>query len=97
MAELFEECLDAATYDGTAWTNTGTTPGSTAAAAIDFLQIHNLEESVLEDVLKIRNHPLVLPQIPIYGLIFDVSTGELHEVEAATIAGQPRAIANETK
>ena len=39
---------------------------------------------------RIRNHPLVPGEIPIYGYIYDVKTGELEEVPAATAAGAPR-------
>ena len=41
----------------------------------------------LEDVQRIPNHPLVPGRIPIYGYIFDVATGALHEVTAASAAG----------
>jgi carbonic anhydrase len=45
---------------------------------------------VTEDVLRIRNHPLVPGHIPIYGFIYDVKTGKLNEVTEATLAGKPR-------
>ena len=48
-------------------------------------------ESVVEDVRRIRNHPLVAGEIPIYGYLYDVGTGRLIEVPAATEAGRPRA------
>jgi carbonic anhydrase len=38
-------------------------------------------------VLRIRNHPLIPRSIPIYGYIYDVHSGKLIEVEAATKAG----------
>ena len=44
-----------------------------------------------EDVTRIRNHPLVNPAIPIYGYVYDVKTGRMNEVAAATEAGRPRA------
>ena len=34
-------------------------------------------KSVVADVRRIRNHPLVPGEIPIYGYLFDVKTGEL--------------------
>ncbi len=43
--------------------------------------------SVTEDVERIRNHPLVPARIPIYGYIYDVTTGRLVEVPDATKAG----------
>jgi carbonic anhydrase len=45
-------------------------------------------KSVVEDVQRIRNHPLVPKQIPIYGFIYDVKTGRLDEVAEATAAGK---------
>jgi len=45
---------------------------------------------VLEDVQRIRNHPLVPGNIPIYGYIYDVKSGKLVEVPAATAAGRAR-------
>ena len=90
MADLLEASLDTATYESGKWKDNGTTPGSSVAREIDFLPIGNLEECVLADVLKIKNHPLVSPHIRIYGYIYDVKTGRLHEVEAAMEAGKPK-------
>ena len=39
---------------------------------------------MVEDVRKIRENPLVPKYIPIYGYIYDVKTGALVEVPAAT-------------
>ncbi len=44
---------------------------------------------MVEDVTRIRSHPLVPGRIPIYGYIYDVSTGRLVEVPEATTAGLP--------
>jgi len=58
---------------------------------IDWLTIeHGLFESVLEDVQKIRNHPLIASYIPIYGFIFDVITGQLIPVDKAMKAGKAK-------
>ena len=38
--------------------------------------------------MRIRNHPLVPPDIPIYGYIYDVKTGKLQEVPEAMAAGK---------
>jgi carbonic anhydrase len=40
------------------------------------------------DVRRIRNHPLVPREIPIYGYIYDVKTGRLVEVAEATEVGK---------
>jgi carbonic anhydrase len=46
--------------------------------------------SVTADVRRIRNHPLVPKEIPIYGYIYDVTTGRLVEVPEATAAGKAK-------
>jgi carbonic anhydrase len=40
-------------------------------------------------VARIRNHPLVPSRISVYGFIYDVGTGRLVEVPAATKVGRP--------
>ena len=46
---------------------------------------------MVEDVTRIRRHPLVNPAIPVYGYVYDVKTGRLNEVAAATKSGRPTA------
>jgi hypothetical protein len=48
-----------------------------------------LEASLLDDVIRIRTHPMVAPTIAIYGFIYDTQTGLLHEVANVTLAGLP--------
>jgi carbonic anhydrase len=38
--------------------------------------------------MRIRNHPLVPDDIPIYGYIYDVKSGKLAEIPEATTAGK---------
>ena len=66
----------------------GPGPGSPEAQYIDWLTIADREVSVVEDVHRIRHHPLVPRRIPIYGYVYDVKTGRLIEVPAATEAGR---------
>jgi len=56
----------------------------------DWLTIADLDQSVVDDVARIRAHPLVPGRIPIYGYIYDVTTGRLNEILEATKAGEPR-------
>ena len=42
---------------------------------------------MVEDVERIRQHPLVPGEIPIYGYIYDVRNGKLVEVPESTEAG----------
>lgn len=50
------------------------------ATGHDFLPFADLEESVREDVEKIRASELIPDEIAVYGAIYDVKTGELREV-----------------
>lgn len=89
MSDLLSQSLDTATIDASGWHDVGKGPGSTVGKYINWLTIRNQEESVLEDVSRIRNHPLVPRYVPIYGFIYDVRTGKLVEVPAAMQAGRP--------
>ena len=53
---------------------------------IDWLTFNDNEKSVIDDVLKLKNHPLVPNLIQIYGYIYDCKTGNLKEVFEATKA-----------
>jgi carbonic anhydrase len=50
------------------------------ASGRDFLPFTDLEESVREDVEKIRASELIPDDIAVYGAIYDVKTGEIREV-----------------
>lgn len=52
------------------------------------LTIKDNAASVVEDVKRIKAHPLVAPDIPVYGYIYDCRSGELIEVPEATAAGR---------
>jgi carbonic anhydrase len=84
---LLANSLETATVDASGWHDTGSGPGSVEGRYINFLTISDLAESVVEDVCRIRAHPLVPGTIPIYGYIYDVRSGQLIEVPAATQAG----------
>jgi len=88
MRGLLSNSLQTATIDENGWRNVQENGGSDEAKYISFLTINNLAESVTEDVARIKNHPLVPKDIPIYGYIYDVKTGKLIEVEAATEIGK---------
>jgi carbonic anhydrase len=87
MQSLLEESLDTAELGATGWRDVGKTPGSTEGEFIDWLTIDDQERSVLRDVRRLREHPLVPAYIPIHGYIYDVATGMLREVGAATRTG----------
>jgi len=88
MRGLLASSLETATVDADGWHDVGQGPGSTEAQHIAFLTFKNLEGSVVEDVARIRRHPLVPGSIPVYGYVYDVKSGALIEVPAATEAGR---------
>jgi carbonic anhydrase len=90
MSGLLESSLKTAVLDDTRWKDVGPGPGSVHGKFVKWLTISNLEASVVEDVQRIRSHPLVPKEIPIYGYIYDVKTGKLLEVKKATEAGKTR-------
>ena len=90
MRGLLASSLETAALGAGGFHDVGKGPGSSEGAFIDWLTIANQEESVLADVSRIRNHPLVPARIPIYGYIYDVKSGRLIEVTAATTAGAAR-------
>lgn len=88
MRELLASSLETATVDASGWHDTGKGPGSTEGKYIDWLTIRDNAASVVDDVQRIRNHPLVPSGIPIYGYIYDVKCGKLVEVPEAMEAGR---------
>jgi len=90
MSDLLASSLEAATVDASGWHDHGAGPGSTDGRFINWLTIKHQAESVLEDVNRIRAHPLVPSSIPIYGYVYDVKTGRLIEIPEATAAGRTR-------
>ena len=91
IRDLFARSLETATVDEKGWHDVGQGPGSNEAQHISFLTIKDLAASVVEDVQRIRRHPLVSGTIPVYGYIYDVKSGQLIEVPEATTAGQAAA------
>lgn len=88
MGSLLEQSLDTADYTDGSWRDHGRGPGSNQGHFIDWLTFTNLKQSVVDDVRRIREHPLVAPDIPIYGYFYDVKTGKLVEVTEATVLGR---------
>ena len=90
LAELLAGSLETAELTQTGFRNTRAGGGSPEGRYMRWLSIRDQAESVVEDVRRIRTHPLVNPAIPIYGYIYDVKTGRLDEVTSATEIGRPR-------
>jgi carbonic anhydrase len=89
MADLLNNSLETATVDSSGWHDTGKGPGSPEGRYINWLTISDNAASVVEDVQRIKAHPLVAEYIPVYGYIYDCKTGQLVEVPEATAAGRP--------
>jgi carbonic anhydrase len=89
MRGLLRNSLRTAQFKDGKWVDPGMNEGRVEGEYIDWLTIGNLERSVVDDVRHIRMHPLVPQDIPIYGYIFDVKSGQLKEVKEATEIGRP--------
>ena len=49
--------------------------------------VKDARQAVLDDVARIRNHPLIPKSIPVHGYMYDVKSGKLVEVEGAKVLG----------
>jgi carbonic anhydrase len=85
---LLEQSLETAALGDDGFHDVGAGPGSPVGREIDWLTIADRQRSVVDDVERIRNHPLVPGRIPVYGYVYDVTTGRLDEVPEATEAGK---------
>jgi carbonic anhydrase len=77
LATLLRTSLATATVDAAGWHNVTEEGGSAEGTYIDFLPFPNLEQSVVDDVARLRAHPLIPDDIPIHPYIYDVATGQL--------------------
>jgi carbonic anhydrase len=91
IRDLLSKSLETARIEGGAWRDVGSGGGSGAGDYIEWLTIKDLQQSVIHDVARIRTHPLVPTKIPIYGYVYDVSSGKLIEVPEAMEAGKASA------
>lgn len=96
IRDLLAKSLETAELGAQGFRDVGKGPGSAEAQFVDWLTIKDAKQAVVDDVTRIRRHPLVPGNIPVYGYIYDVKTGKLVEVEEATKAGRiadaPRAV-----
>ena len=90
MRELLSSSLDTAALGPDGFYDVGAGPGSGEGYYIDWLTIDDRDHSVVDDVSRIRAHPLVPRDLPIYGYVYDVKSGRLIEVAEATEAGRAR-------
>ena len=88
MRDLLSHSLETAELSAQGFRDVGKGPGSEEGKFVDWLTISDTKKAVVDDVARIRRHPLVPKSIPIYGYVYDVKTGKLVEVDEATRAGR---------
>ncbi len=87
MRGLLSQSLETAALGADGFYDVGNGPGSEEGTFIDWLTIPDRNKAVLDDVSRIRRHPLVPKNIPIHGYVYEVTTGALLEVPGAEEAG----------
>jgi carbonic anhydrase len=89
IGDLLADNLETAKFDGKVWSNPKHGHGASAGKYVKWHTIKDQASSVVQDVSRVREHPLVAKHIPIYGYIYDVHSGNFIEVTEATEAGRP--------
>ena len=92
IGDLLADNLATAHFDGKTWSNPNHGHGSDAGQFVKWHAIKDQPSSVVQDVRRIREHPLVPKDIPIHGYIYDVHSDSLVEVKEATAAGKAHQI-----
>ena len=85
---LLANSLETAALGPDGFHDVGTGPGSPEAAYIDWLTIADRTGSIVDDVRRIREHPLVPAGIAIHGFLYDVRSGRLIAVPEADRLGK---------
>jgi len=85
---LLANSLETAALGPDGFHDVGTGPGSPEAAYIDWLTIADQTGSIVDDVRRIREHPLVPAGIAIHGFLYDVRSGRLIAVPEADRLGK---------
>ena len=88
MRGLLASSLETAELTPNGFHDVGRGPGSSAGQYIEWLTIRDEGQAVIDDVERIRTHPLIPKSIPIYGFVYDVHSGKLIEVEGAQAVGK---------
>jgi carbonic anhydrase len=88
MRGLLASSLETAELTPDGFRDVGHGPGSKAGEYIEWLTIRDQRQAVIDDVERIRNHPLVPKSIPVYGFVYHVDSGKLMEVELASTIGK---------
>ena len=87
ISGLLASSLETAALTADGFVDVGKGPGSTEGRFIKWQTISDQAGAVVDDVRRIRNHPLIPARIPVRGYVYDVTTGRLIEVPEATVVG----------
>ena len=87
MGDLLADDLGTASFDGTTWSNAKHEGGCSDGRYLKGHTIADPAASVIQDIRRIHEHPLVSKAVPIHGYICDVRTGRLNAVAGATVGG----------
>ena len=87
MRELLASSLETAQLTPQGFVDGGKGPGSRAGEFMEWLTFKDSKQAVIDDVARIRAHPLVPKRIPVHGYIYDVKTGKLIGVEGTEAVG----------
>jgi carbonic anhydrase len=90
MGEVLADSLATATSEKGGWRNKKATGGSPEGRYVSWLTIRDQAQRIEGDVRRIRLHPLLPKDVPIYGYLYDVKTGKLAEIASASNAGRAR-------
>ena len=85
---LLASSLETAKLTPNGFEDIGKGPGSRAGEYVEWLTVADQKQAVVDDVERIRNHPVIPKTIPVYGFIYDVRSGKLIEVADATEVGK---------
>lgn len=83
MSDLLASSLKTSSVDKNGWHDSGNGSGSVEGKYINWLTISDNAKSVIADVQRIKHHPLVPDDIPVYGYIYDCKSGKLVKVSGA--------------
>jgi carbonic anhydrase len=87
MGDLLDQSLETAELRADGFHDVGSGPGSPEGRYVKWLTIADRDASVVEDVRRIREHPLVPADITVHGFVYDVRSGRLLEVPEASAVG----------
>src|SRR3984885_4520761 len=83
MRGLLASSLETAEHTPQGFRDVGKGGGSRAGEYIEWVTFKEPKQAVIDDVTRIRSHPLIPKTIPVYGFIYDVKTGKLVGGEGA--------------